>query len=156
MPSSRRFSEQESEDFEQQQAWDAARAEVAAGQVAERVAEQGGAPAPFTHLRTRSSYSLRDGAIRPRELAAAAAAAGMTHVALTDRDGLYGAVRFAKACADVGVTPVYGADLALAPDLDRPGWAISRGGRDRNSPLASLATPASRSASPRHAVGRQA
>ena len=54
----------------------------------------------------------------------------MTHVALTDRDGLYGAVRFAKACADVGVTPVYGADLALAPDLDRPGWDINRAGEE--------------------------
>jgi error-prone DNA polymerase len=59
-------------------------------------ARPGGADTPpFAHLTTRSSYSLRDGAIRPRELAAAAAAAGMTHVALTDRDGLYGAVRFA-------------------------------------------------------------
>ena len=57
----------------------------------------------------------------------------MTHVALTDRDGLYGTVRFAKACAAVGVTPVYGADLALAPDLDRPGWGIDRAGRDRTS-----------------------
>lgn len=131
MPSSRRFSEQEKEDFEQNRAWDEVRAEVAAGQVAERVAEQGAAPVPFTHLRTRSSYSLRDGAIRPRELAAAAAAAGMTHVALTDRDGMYGAVRFAKACAAVGVTPVYGTDLALTPDLDRPGWTVTRAGRER-------------------------
>ncbi|MDP9022912.1 MAG: PHP domain-containing protein, partial [Actinomycetota bacterium] len=79
----------------------------------------------------RSCYSLRDGAIRPRELAAAAALAGMTHVALTDRDGLYGAVRFAQACATTGVTPVFGADLALSPDRQRPGWAITRAGRAR-------------------------
>jgi error-prone DNA polymerase len=85
----------------------------------------------FAHLAVRSSYSLRDGAIRPRELAVAAAAAGMTHVGLTDRDGLYGAVRFARACDREGVTPVVGADLALAPDLSRPGWAITRAGRER-------------------------
>jgi error-prone DNA polymerase len=86
---------------------------------------------PFSHLGVRSCYSLRDGAIRPRELAAAAAAAGMTHVALTDRDGLYGAVRFAQAAAAEGVTPVFGADLALAPDAARPGWELSRAGRVR-------------------------
>jgi error-prone DNA polymerase len=89
---------------------------------------------PFAHLAVRSSFSMRDGAIRPRELAAATAAAGMTHVALTDRDGLYGAVRFAQAAAAEGVTPVYGVDLALAPDLDRPGWSVTRGGRDRPAP----------------------
>jgi error-prone DNA polymerase len=86
---------------------------------------------PFTHLATRSCYSLRDGAIRPRELAAAAVAAGMSHVALTDRDGLYGAVRFARAAAAEGVVPVFGADLALAPDHARPGWELTRAGRHR-------------------------
>ncbi|GGI04291.1 DNA polymerase III subunit alpha [Egicoccus halophilus] len=86
---------------------------------------------PFAHLSARTSYSLRDGAIRPRELAAAAAAAGMTHVAVTDRDGLYGAVRFAQACAAEGVTPVFGSDLALVPRDDRPGWERTRGGRVR-------------------------
>jgi error-prone DNA polymerase len=86
---------------------------------------------PFAHLQVRSSYSLRDGAIRPQELAAAAAASGMSHVALTDRDGLYGVVRFAQAAAAAGVTPVFGTDLALAPDVDRPGWELSRAGRVR-------------------------
>jgi len=86
---------------------------------------------PFAHLSVRSSYSMRDGAIRPRELAAAAAAAGMTHVALTDRDGLYGVVRFAQAAAAEGITPVFGTDLALAPDADRPGWELTRAGRTR-------------------------
>ncbi|MBW3561388.1 MAG: DNA polymerase III subunit alpha [Actinobacteria bacterium] len=86
---------------------------------------------PFAHLSVRTSYSLRDGTIRPRELAVAAAEAGMSHVAVTDRDGLYGAVRVAQACAATGVTPVFGADLALEPDPDRPGWGSSRGGRVR-------------------------
>jgi error-prone DNA polymerase len=88
-------------------------------------------PPPFAHLQVRSSYSLRDGAIRPQELAAAAAAAGMSHVAITDRDGLYGVVRFAQAAAAAGVTPVFGSDLALAPDADRPGWELRRAGRVR-------------------------
>jgi error-prone DNA polymerase len=88
-------------------------------------------PPPFAHLQVRSSYSLRDGAIRPQELAAAAAGAGMSHVAITDRDGLYGVVRFAQAAAEAGITPVFGTDLALAPDADRPGWELTRAGRVR-------------------------
>jgi error-prone DNA polymerase len=88
-------------------------------------------PPPFAHLQVRTSYSLRDGAIRPQELADAAAAAGMSHVAITDRDGLYGVVRFAQAAAAAGVTPVFGADLALAPDAERPGWELTRAGRQR-------------------------
>jgi len=38
----------------------------------------------------------------------------MTHVALTDRDGVSGAVRFVRAAADAGIAPVLGVDLAIA------------------------------------------
>jgi error-prone DNA polymerase len=119
----------EEREVEVRRAADAAEALHRAGRAR---AGDAGTP-PFVHLTTRSSYSLRDGAIRPRELAAAAAAAGMTHVALTDRDGLYGAVRFAQACAAEGVTPVFGTDLALAVEEGRPGWEVTRPGRARTS-----------------------
>jgi error-prone DNA polymerase len=39
----------------------------------------------------------------------------MDTLALTDRAGLYGAVRFASACTDAGIAPVLGADLAVEP-----------------------------------------
>lgn len=39
----------------------------------------------------------------------------MDTLAITDRDGLYGAVRFAKACAAAGIAPVVGVDFAVAP-----------------------------------------
>src|SRR4051812_10439215 len=39
----------------------------------------------------------------------------MDALALTDRDGTYGAVKFAKACLQGGVRPVLGVDLAVAP-----------------------------------------
>jgi error-prone DNA polymerase len=84
----------------------------------------------FAHLAVRTCYSLRDGIIRPRELAEAVAERGMTAVGVADRAGLYGAVRVAQACAATGVTPIFAADLALAPDT-RPGWEITRGGRNR-------------------------
>ncbi len=68
----------------------------------------------FAHLSVRSTFSLRDGTIPPERLASAVAEAGMTHVALTDRDGVSGAVRFVRAAAAAGVTPVLGVDLAIA------------------------------------------
>ena len=84
-------------------------------------------PTPdVVHLATRTCYSLRDGVIRPRELAEATAAAGMPAAGIADRGGLYGGVRFARACAAAGVRPIYGADLALHPRRDRPGWGITR------------------------------
>ena len=49
------------------------------------------APAPLVHLDVRSCFSLKEGAFSPEQLAHAAAELGMPAVALTDRDGLYGA-----------------------------------------------------------------
>src|SRR3954470_13380579 len=73
---------------------------------------------PFVHLHVASGYSLRHGASAPRILAERAAEHGMSALALTDRDGVYGAVRFAKACRDVGLRPILGADLAIRPSID--------------------------------------
>ncbi|MGC5364955.1 DNA polymerase III subunit alpha [Streptomyces sp. DT24] len=71
----------------------------------------------FTHLRTVSGFSPRYGASHPERLAERAAERGMDALALTDRDTLAGAVRFARACESAGVRPVFGVDLAV------PGYA---------------------------------
>ena len=52
----------------------------------------------FTHLHTVPGFSLRYGASHPERLAERAAGRGMDALALTDRDSLSGAVRFARAC----------------------------------------------------------
>ncbi|MFI1210996.1 DNA polymerase III subunit alpha [Streptomyces sp. NPDC020802] len=67
----------------------------------------------FTHLHTASGFSLRYGASHPERLAEQASERGMDALALTDRDTLAGAVRFAKACAAQGVRPLFGVDLAV-------------------------------------------
>jgi error-prone DNA polymerase len=134
MGASRTFTEYEELASAAQRAYEVRRAGEAAEDVVRRVRARGESGAdvpPFAHLTARTGYSLRDGVIRPRELASAAAAAGMTHVAVTDRDGLYGAVRFANAAAAEGVVGVLGTDLALEPEPDRPGWSVSRHGRRR-------------------------
>ncbi|MEV6103483.1 DNA polymerase III subunit alpha [Streptomyces sp. NPDC051940] len=67
----------------------------------------------FTHLRAVSGFSTRYGASHPHALAGRAAERGMDAVALTDRDTLGGAVRFAKAAGAAGVRPLFGVDLAV-------------------------------------------
>ncbi|MWA10128.1 DNA polymerase III subunit alpha [Streptomyces sp. BA2] len=79
----------------------------------------------FTHLHTVSGFSPRYGASHPERLAERAAERGMDALALTDRDTLAGAVRFAKACAKAGVRPLFGAELAVGEP------APSRGARRR-------------------------
>ncbi|KIF05459.1 hypothetical protein PL81_13065, partial [Streptomyces sp. RSD-27] len=69
----------------------------------------------FTHLHTVSGFSVRYGASHPERLAERAAERGMDALALTDRDTLAGAVRFAKAAAAVGIRPLFGVDLAVSP-----------------------------------------
>ena len=67
----------------------------------------------FVHLHVASGYSLRHGASSPAALVERAAALGQDSLALTDRDGLYGAVRFVLACRDAGIAPILGVDLAF-------------------------------------------
>lgn len=77
---------------------------------------------PFTHLRVASGYSFQYGASQPDELVAEALAHGMDSLAITDRGGLYGAVRCAKACLQAGISPIVGVDLAVRP----AGWSAQR------------------------------
>ena len=67
----------------------------------------------FVHLDVRSAFSLKEGAFVPEHLVELAAALGMPAVALTDRDGLYGAARFVSACQANGVRPILGASLTI-------------------------------------------
>ncbi|WP_405994296.1 DNA polymerase III subunit alpha [Streptomyces sp. NBC_00986] len=81
--------------------------------------------AGFAHLHVASGYSARYGASHPEQLAQRAAERGVTALALTDRDTVTGAVRFAQACAGMEVRPIFGVDLAVEalappPPAQRP------------------------------------
>jgi len=69
----------------------------------------------YIELHAHSNYSFLDGASPPEALAARAAALGMPALALTDHQGLYGAVKFRNACRDVGIKAIYGAEITVAP-----------------------------------------
>ncbi|MGY1813182.1 DNA polymerase III subunit alpha [Blastococcus sp. SYSU D00820] len=73
---------------------------------------------PFVHLHVASGYSMQYGANHPADLVARAAEHGMRALALTDRDGLYGAVKFALACRSADIRPLFGVDLAVTPTVD--------------------------------------
>ena len=67
----------------------------------------------FVHLHVRSGFSYGSGTAKPEELVEVAAGIGYGTLALTDRDGLYGAPRFLTACEEVGISPVIGAEVSM-------------------------------------------
>ena len=69
---------------------------------------------PFVHLHVASGYSLQYGASHPHVLVERAAEQDMDTLALTDRDGTYGAVRFVKAAMAARIRPILGVDLAFS------------------------------------------
>ncbi|MFV0253704.1 MAG: error-prone DNA polymerase [Beutenbergiaceae bacterium] len=71
-----------------------------------------GAPA-YAELHAHSAFSFLDGASQPEELVTEAVGRGLSGLALTDHDGLYGAVRFAQAARGLGLPSVFGAELSL-------------------------------------------
>src|SRR5438128_2937780 len=83
----------------------------------------------WVDLHVHSNYSFLDGASDVDDLADAAVEQGLDTLALTDTNGLYGAVRFANAAKDRGLKALFGAELHLqdAGHLvliarDRQGW----------------------------------
>jgi error-prone DNA polymerase len=92
----------------------------------------GPAAPPWAELHCHSSYSFLDGASSPSDLALEAAARGLSVLAITDHDGMYGVPQFAQAAArlrDGGVSlgTVFGAELSL--DLARKATGRTRGGK---------------------------
>ena len=79
-----------------------------------------------------SYYSLRHGVCSPRELVQRAVELDLPALALTDRDGLYGAVRFMQACLEQGMPGILGVDLALPTQAQTPGRTPARGGAWRD------------------------
>ena len=79
------------------------------------------AHADFVHLRVRTAYSLLEGAVRLDELVETCGEWRMPAVAIADRGNMFGALAFSEACADAGVQPIVGCDLAIGTRSDQPG-----------------------------------
>ncbi|MGH2836714.1 MAG: PHP domain-containing protein, partial [Thermoleophilaceae bacterium] len=67
----------------------------------------------YVELHCHSAFSFLDGASHPVELANAAAQQGHEALALTDHDGLHGAMEMAQALTTIGMRPITGAEVTL-------------------------------------------
>ncbi len=72
----------------------------------------------FVPLRIFSSFTMLDGAIEPKAIAAQARKQGFPAAALTDRNGLYAAMAYSDAAKKSGVQPIIGTMLGVCrPDM---------------------------------------
>ena len=69
----------------------------------------------FTHLHVHSEYSLLDGSCKIKELAARAKELGMDSMAITDHGVMYGVIDFYRAAREVGIKPIIGCEVYVAP-----------------------------------------
>ena len=91
----------------------------------------------FTHLHVHTEYSLLDGSSKIRELTARANELGMDSMAITDHGVMYGVIDFYRAAREVGIKPILGCEVYVAPGsrFDRENGA----GEDRYYHLILLA-----------------
>ncbi|MGO1865875.1 MAG: error-prone DNA polymerase, partial [Corynebacterium variabile] len=82
---------------------------------------------PFAELHAAGSYNFLRGAGEPDDMVATARRLGLTALALVDRDGFYGAARFATAAAEQGMPTVFGAELSLGGTGRAPLTVLCRG-----------------------------
>lgn len=74
----------------------------------------------FTHLHVHSNFSFLDGGSSVQALADRAKAVGCKSLAITDHNGLYGAVRFYEYARKAGIKPIVGVELDVEPGEERP------------------------------------
>ena len=70
----------------------------------------------FTHLHVHTEYSLLDGSSKIKELPARAKELGMNSLAITDHGVMYGVIDFYRAAREVGIKPIIGCEVYVAPN----------------------------------------
>jgi len=81
---------------------------------------------------------MQYGTTSPERLVEASAALGFTACALTDRDGLYGAIRHIRACLAHGIAPIVGVELLVEVDGELNTITVLAHGNTRGSGWATL------------------
>ena len=72
---------------------------------------------PYAELHLHTNFSFLDGASAPDDLVERAVELGLSGLAITDHQGLYGAVRFVSAAEAVGLHPIVGIEIELRDAL---------------------------------------
>jgi error-prone DNA polymerase len=70
-------------------------------------------PPPYAELHCHSNFSFLDGASPAEDLVERALELGLSALALTDHQGLYGAVRFVTAAEEAELRPIVGLEVEL-------------------------------------------
>jgi len=73
-------------------------------------------PPRYVELHLHTAFSFLDGASLPEEMIGRALELGYRSLAVTDHDGLYGAMEFAQLADDAGIFPITGAELTLTDE----------------------------------------
>ena len=66
---------------------------------------------PFIHLRSQSSYSLSEGALKIEKLVNLAKKNNMPAIALTDNNNMFGILEFSIACFNNSIQPIIGTSI---------------------------------------------
>ena len=66
---------------------------------------------PFIHLRSQSSYSLSEGALKIEKLVNLAKKNNMPAIALTDNNNMFGILEFSIACINNSIQPIIGTSI---------------------------------------------
>ena len=69
----------------------------------------------FTHLHVHTEYSLLDGSNKIKEYVARVKELGMDSAAITDHGVMYGCIDFYRAAKEVGINPILGCEVYVAP-----------------------------------------
>ena len=69
----------------------------------------------FTHLHVHTEYSLLDGSSKIKEILKRAKELGQDSLAITDHGVMYGVIDFYKAAKEIGVKPIIGCEVYVAP-----------------------------------------
>src|SRR5512133_1027547 len=85
-------------------------------------------PEDFIELRARSAFSFLEGSSVPEELAGQCGAVGQSAMAIVDRNGVYGAVRFHLAAKKAGVRAHIGSEITCTDGRSYPLLVESRRG----------------------------
>src|SRR3990170_7628989 len=90
----------------------------------------------YTELHCHSNFSFLEGASHIEELVLRARELGYEALALTDHDGLHGAMEFAQCAHAWGLRPITGAEITLAP-LPPHAGSKEQGARSKQQEISS-------------------
>ena len=91
---------------------------------------------PFIHLRSRSPYSILEGATQIADMADYCSKWNMPALALTDTNSLSGALEFSQKLVGKGIQPIIGLTLSVDIGRDDP---LARGSKEPDGKIALLA-----------------